>query len=204
MLCSCAIKARYAARRMVGKVHGPGTAGHRPRQSLQSYPDAYPPNAQAVQDCIHLWNDQDQASVHALTHSTNAVIIQLARFTRRSGGRYRKYTGSIPEMQNILMPVFTDELQTQWVPFTLCAGIIHIGRSPFSGHYRAFLLSDETSSGVGSREPHPDQYANAFITDDWIPAEALMTWIGLSFNIMLTCCGMFVLPDVCVADSCAV
>ena len=32
----------------------------------------------------------------------------------------------------------------------------------------------------------------------------LLTWIGLSFNIMLTCCGMFVLPDVCVADSCAV
>ena len=147
-------------------------------------PMRIPPNAQAVQDCIHLWNDQDQASVHALTHSTNAVIIQLARFTRRSGGRYRKYTGSIPEMQNILMPVFTDELQTQWVPFTLCAGIIHIGRSPFSGHYRAFLLSDETSSGVGSREPHPDQYANAFITDDWIPAEAAtdMDWSLIQHN----------------------
>ena len=178
MLCSCAIKARYAARRMVGKVHGPGTEGHRPRQSLQSYPDAYPP------ECSSLWNDQDQASAHALTHSTNAVIIQLARFTRRSGGRYRKYTGSIPEMQNILMPVFTDELQTQWVPFTLCAGIIHIGRSPFSGHYRAFLLSDETSSGVGSREPHPDQYAKAFITDDWIPAEAAtdMDWSLIQHN----------------------
>ena len=65
---------------------------------------------------------------------------------------------------NIRMPVFSNGLQSQWIPFSLCAGIIHIGRSPFSGHYRAFLqelmrtLSRDSSLGL-----HPDQPVATYI-----------------------------------------
>ena len=133
-------------------------------------PLCIPDNAHSIQDCIHSWNDQARTTAHALTHTVEVVVIQLARFTQLSGGRYRKFTGQIVDLHHIRMPVFSNGLQSQWIPFSLCVGIVHIGRSPFSGHYRAFLRNDGTSSRDSSLEPHPDQHVAAYIADDGIPA----------------------------------
>ena len=104
------------------------------------------------------------------THAVDVVVIQLARFAQLSGGRYRKFTGQIVDLHHIQMPVFSNGLQSQWLPFSLCAGIVHIGRSPFSGHYRAFLRTERTMSRDCSLRPHPDQPDATYFADDGIPA----------------------------------
>ena len=129
-----------------------------------------PANAHSIQDCIHSWNDQARTTAHALTHAVDVVVIQLARFAQLSGGRYRKFTGQIVDLHHIRMPVFSNGLQSQWLPFSLCAGIVHIGRSPFSGHYRAFLRTERTMSRDCSLRPHPDQPDATYFADDGIPA----------------------------------
>ena len=57
-------------------------------------PLCIPDNAHSIQDCIHSWNDQARTTAHALTHTVEVVVIQLARFTQLSGGRYRKFHGT--------------------------------------------------------------------------------------------------------------
>ena len=97
---------------------------------------------------------------------------QSARFEPLSVERYRKHTGQIVVMQHILMPVFTGELDTQWIPYKLASGVLHLGRSPYSGHYRSFLIRDVASSGDESHELHPNQFVHTFLTDDGHDAAA--------------------------------
>ena len=40
----------------------------------------------------------------------------------------------------VRIPVFTgSELHTAWHPYVLSAGVVHLGDTPFSGHYHCFL-----------------------------------------------------------------
>ena len=69
----------------------------------------------------------------------------------------------------IQMPCFIDEgtsLAVQHVAYRVIAGVYHVGNTPASGHYKAFLCEADDDKGAGEHgEPH-SVLENAFGTDD--------------------------------------
>ena len=68
----------------------------------------------------------------------------------------------------ISMPHFVDGLQTQRVQYRVVGGVMHIGNTPASGHYRSFLSSFDG-------DPEPSAMQHAYITDDGQTAHLMST-----------------------------
>ena len=100
-----------------------------------------------IQELISAWSEQ--AHIHAFVSSAPIVIIQLGRFPHRG-----KSMVQVRFQQLVNMPVFANGVQRNWEPYHAVAGLIHIGESPHSGHYRSVLRVQQ----------------EWWITDDGVPA----------------------------------
>ena len=80
-------------------------------------------------------------------------MLQLLRF-RVTSGRIRKLSSKVDIPETIAVPAYLDA-QPSNITYRVAAGIFHIGSTPSSGHYRAFVR-------------HFDQFRSCrcLITDD--------------------------------------
>ena len=126
-----------------------------------------PTNVGTIQDCIEAWHQQ--SATHALGSASPLLVLQLGRFRHQTHRHVRKYRGLLMLDGLIKMPCFVDEetsLDVQHVDYRVIAGVYHVGNTPASGHYKAFLCEAADDDGAGERgEPH-SVLENAFGTDD--------------------------------------
>ena len=125
-----------------------------------------PADAANLQDCVNAWHSQ--AHVHALLDAPPLILLQLGRFRHRSHRHVTKLRTVLEIDGAISMPHFVDGLQTQRVQYRVVGGVMHIGNTPASGHYRSFLSSFDG-------DPEPSAMQHAYITDDGQTAHLMST-----------------------------
>ena len=128
-----------------------------------------PQGAHSVQDCVNARHSQ--MAPHGLAAPTSTILLQLSRFHYQPGRPVRKLQVRLETTAHLRFPVFSMGLQTQWYSYYVIAGIYHIGRTPSTGHYRAFLTNRGVPGNAGNlEEPYifPDQ---TMVTDDGVPAQ---------------------------------
>ena len=96
-----------------------------------------PSDATAVQDCINMWHHQPY--VHAMTTKPPLLALILARYSDPDRGKNCQRIACHPQV-TISVPVFRHSIEVSWHRYMLVGGVKHIGRSPQSGHYRAFSV----------------------------------------------------------------
>ena len=124
------------------------------------------------------WHHAD-SDVTGLTHPAELLCIQLGRYY--PGG---KRTNSITLTPEVRVPCFNESSEPQWWTYRVCSAIIHLGRTPLAGHYRALLrdqlawrLADDSRSTV-SVNLHPGHLRNIYVVllrrvgDGALPDEA--------------------------------
>ena len=116
-----------------------------------------PTGAASLQDCVDAW--QSQPHVHALLDVPPLILLQLGRFRHRSHRHVTKLRVEIAIEGTISIPVFDEGLVTRSAQYRVVGGVLHIGGTPSSGHYRSFLSS---FAGV----PEHSALDQAYITDD--------------------------------------
>ena len=109
-----------------------------------------------LQSMLDEW--QSQAMVHGFDAAPMSVVLQINRFTQ-VGDTWTKSNQLIPVPETCSLPVFTDGLDLAFHRFRFRAGIIHLGSTPRTGHYRSILKPSEGST--------------LFITDDGVQAARL-------------------------------
>ena len=102
-----------------------------------------------LQELINAWHSAD-GDTTGLTHPADLVCVQVGRY--HPGGK-RLHSIAMPE--EIRLPCFSATSETQWWRYQVCSAIIHLGRSPLYGHYRALLrcasawhLADDSKDAV--------------------------------------------------------
>ena len=105
-----------------------------------------------IQQCIDLWHE-DGETRRFLVIAPRLIVLQLLRF-RVTSGRIRKLSSKVDIPEMITVPAYLDA-QPSNITYRIAAGIFHIGSTPSSGHYRAFVM-------------HFDQFRSCrcLITDD--------------------------------------
>ena len=90
-----------------------------------------------LQQLIREWHAQHYT--HALCSVQPVLCLQLGRYP---GHRKLPYPINLPN--TVDLPSFTsaDSLSVRWVSYSLASVIVHLGRSPSSGHYRTLLKAD--------------------------------------------------------------
>ena len=116
-----------------------------------------PLGATNLQDCVDAW--QSQSHVHALLDVPPLLLLQLGRFRHRSHRHVTKLRVEIDIEGTLAIPVFDHGLVTRTAQYRVVGGVLHIGGTPSSGHYRSFL-----SSFAGM--PERSALDQAYITDD--------------------------------------
>ena len=96
-----------------------------------------PDDAMTVQGCIDTWHHQHY--VHALTTKPPLLAVMLAGYSDPDRGKNCQRIACHPQA-TISVPLFGESIEVSWHRYMLVGGIKHIGRSPQSGHYRAFAV----------------------------------------------------------------
>ena len=111
-----------------------------------------------VQDMIQAWHSQHY--VHALCSEPDFLCCQLGRYPHQI-----KNSTKIEMPVTIDVPVFSasNTLEVHAVKYRLISCVIHLGRSPTAGHYRALLQAGSqwfyTNDHVrASRMPLTDEH----------------------------------------------
>ena len=74
-------------------------------------------------------------------------------------------------MQQASFPVFTgSDHAVQWTPYSLVAGVLHLGSTPQQGHYRTFMAHSRTEPCATMQE------LTAFSTE---PSAQFCGWAGI-------------------------
>ena len=79
-----------------------------------------------------LW--QHAHEVRAVSHRGAALLVQLGRYVDEA-----KNFSRLSMEATTMVPCFSDGIQTELVPYSIQAMVIHLGPRPTSGHYRALL-----------------------------------------------------------------
>ena len=116
------------------------------------------------------WRQQD--ALHALGNASPLILIQLGRFRHRSHRHVRKYQGLLLLDELVFIPIFEEGLRTQLQSYKPISGVFHIGNTPASGHYRAFLCEAD-NAGADEIPEHQGTLDNAYVTDDGIIPQKL-------------------------------
>ena len=88
-----------------------------------------------LQQLLHAW--ENQANIHALTEPPLTLAVLAGRF-QMIGGDIHKYHGNIVPNEYLEVPVYsTAGFLTK--RYMLNSYIIHVGITPYSGHYAAVL-----------------------------------------------------------------
>ncbi|CAE7208391.1 unnamed protein product [Symbiodinium sp. CCMP2456] len=90
-------------------------------------------DAVMLQDAIQAWSSMDEA-VTALTVHADMICIQLGRYQPHG-----KRLNIVDLPEQVTLPVFQEDSSVQWQPYYVSGVIIHLGRTPTTGHYRALL-----------------------------------------------------------------
>ena len=87
-----------------------------------------------LQTMLSKWHAQHY--VHALDQATEPICLQLGRYPHLIKNSRRV---CIPS--SVSVPVFVDarSIEVTWISYRIVSAIIHLGRTPTSGHYRALL-----------------------------------------------------------------
>ena len=115
-----------------------------------------PPSESAsitLQSMLDDW--QSQAMVHGFESAPMSVVLQIGRFIQVDAA-WTKSTRRVLIPDTCSLPVFTDGLNLEHRRYKFRAGLIHLGDSPRTGHYRSILKAE-----VGPA---------LFITDDGVYA----------------------------------
>ena len=123
-----------------------------------------PEGSNCLQDCVNAWHYQ--LAPHGLRAPTSTLVFQLARFQHTPGRPVRKLQARLSLSTCLRIPVFTVGLQTQWHEYSVTSGMYHIGRTPSSGHYRAFLTNWGREGDAANRDEPRDYYTHTFLTED--------------------------------------
>ena len=99
-----------------------------------------PPQTSSLNTCLRDW--AMQSHTRALILLPQWVCVHLPRYLRtRTGTRKNRVCIQITAGEIVRIPTFSRRGSAlQWIPYRIMAGIIHLGASALSGHYR-FSLS---------------------------------------------------------------
>ena len=117
--------------------------------SVQS-PDSAHSTLQPILDAWH-----SQAAKHGFAAAPMSVVLQINRF-QQVGDSWTKCNQRVQVPDTCSLPVFSDGLDVTWHRFRFRAGVIHLGSTPRTGHYRSILK--------------PSAGQTLLITDDGVPA----------------------------------
>ena len=91
-----------------------------------------------LQSALNAWHLQQY--IHALTNSPKLLCLQLGRF-RHEGSRTVKVRHRCYVPKRLQVPLFVnDSLECTTQEYVLCSGIVHVGDTATSGHYRAMCV----------------------------------------------------------------
>ena len=88
-------------------------------------------------------------------HPRLGAGVQIKRF-QQVGDSWTKCNQRVQVPDTCSLPVFSEGLDVTWHRFRFRAGVIHLGPTPHTGHYRSILK--------------PSAGQTLFITDDGVPA----------------------------------
>eukprot|EP00439_Symbiodinium_sp_Y106_P059989 s593_g8.t2 len=104
-----------------------------------------PEEARGLQHCMQAWHSRHYRA--ALYGSVpELVCIHLSRFRQSHGGTIVKDVQALPDLMEVIrLPLFgtSSDLRVTWLPFQVCAAVLHFGPTVHRGHYRAILRSGE-------------------------------------------------------------
>ena len=93
---------------------------------------------QDLQSALYAWHQQHYT--HALSTPPKLLCLQLGRF-RHEGRRTVKVRSQCNVPNRLQVPAFVgDRLECTLLTYALCGGIVHIGDTATSGHYRAMCV----------------------------------------------------------------
>ena len=101
-----------------------------------------------LQDRIQSWHTQQ--APHGLLTAPPFLLVSVARYANPVKGKNRI---RLPcrVLQQASFPVFCDASDwVQWTSYRLIGGVMHLGSSPQSGHYRTFLAHPNPTSAQAS------------------------------------------------------
>ena len=101
-----------------------------------------PSDAEMVQDCVDVWHHQ--LYVHAMTTKPPFLALVLARYSDLDRGKNCQRIACHPQA-TISVLMFSQAIEVSWRRDSLVGGVKRIGRSPQSGHYRAFAVHCNSS-----------------------------------------------------------
>ena len=91
-----------------------------------------------LQNALNAWHQQQY--IHALIDLPKLLCLQLGRF-RHEGSRTVKVRHRCSVPQRLQVPHFADDfLECATQEYILCSGIVHVGDTATSGHYRAMCV----------------------------------------------------------------
>ena len=126
-------------------------------------PMPYTRDSVSLQEILTAWSCAgDEAT--ALVASAELVCVQLGRYHPQG-----KSFGIVDMPETLQLPVFQDDSSIQWINYTITGAIIHLGRSPTTGHYRALLkvrhswwLTDDNREAEGINL-HDGHHRNVYL-----------------------------------------
>ena len=131
-----------------------------------------PDGSECLQDCVNAWHYQ--TAPHGLMALTSNIVFQIGRLKYLPGYPVRKLQVRLALSTRLRVPIFTEGLQTRWHTYNVTAGIFHIGHTPTSGHYRAFLTNwGRVGSAANPDEPHDGYCHHTLLTEDGQPAQPM-------------------------------
>ena len=79
-------------------------------------------------------------SMHSL-HRRIGCVSTLLRFHSNDAGAVQKSNVTIGFQAGEIarVPYFADNTHLEWIPYGMGSGVMHLGQSNQSGHYRSFL-----------------------------------------------------------------
>ena len=92
--------------------------------------------SRTLQQMINQWHD-DGTVRRFLLIVPDLIVLQILRFKVVSG-RVRKLTSKVDIPLTITLPSFENAMHSS-VSYSVVGGIFHLGGTPSSGHYRAFV-----------------------------------------------------------------
>ena len=103
-----------------------------------------------LQECIICCHEQQIP--HGLLCAPEFLLVTLARYASVARGKNRTRV-PCKAMQRASFPVFTgSDHAVQWTPYSLVAGVLHLGSTPQQGHYRTFMANSRTAPCVTKQE----------------------------------------------------
>ena len=173
----------WEARPAVGSVEA-----RRPRVAGSTFVELTLPRTRQseLQDRIQSWHTQQ--APHGLLAAPPFLLVSVARYANPVKGKNRMHL-PCKVLQQARFPVFCNASdRVQWTSYRLIGGVMHLGSSPQSGHYRtllahpnpasaqASLTTDAVSAPSGSRDtsaraaPSRRPIYSWWLTDDSSPA----------------------------------